>query len=142
VARAERYVAAAHVVKASDEDIGWLYPDRAPAEVLRAWTELGPTLVVMTRGPDGCVARTVSGDEVELPGRPVAVVDTIGAGDAFQSGLLSGLLDAGLATPHSIDTLTRETLHDVLDRAVRVSALTCGRAGADPPTRAELDAAD
>jgi fructokinase len=84
---------------------------------------------------------TREGRVVDVPGRTVEVVDTIGAGDSFMSGLLSGLADAGLARAGRIDAITPEALRDVLERAVRVAALTCARAGADPPTRAELDAA-
>lgn len=139
VARVESFVAAAHVVKASDEDLAWLYPGRDPIELLREWTNYGPSLAVLTRGPEGCVAVTAGGDTVEVPGEQVSVVDTIGAGDAFESGLLSGLADAGLASPTTIGATRPDTLRGVLARAVRASALTCRRSGADPPTRAELE---
>jgi fructokinase len=139
VARVESFVAAAHVVKASDEDVGWLYPGRDPLEVLRMWTGHGPALAVLTRGPEGCVAVSAAGVTVEVPGQRVDVVDTIGAGDAFESGLLSGLADGGAAAPAKIASIGRDLLSDVLERAGRIAALTCRRAGADPPTRAELD---
>lgn len=141
VARVERFVASSHVIKASDEDLEWLYPDRPVADALEAWAGLGPAVAVLTRGPRGCLAMTREGRVVEVAGRTVEVVDTIGAGDSFMSGLLSGLADAGLASPGHIDAVTPEALRNVLERAVRVAAMTCARAGADPPTRAELDAA-
>ncbi len=139
VRRVESLVALSHVVKASDEDLGWLYPDADVEDAARRWAQLGPVLVVLTRGPDGCLGLTPSGIEVELPGHRVDVVDTIGAGDAFESGLLSGLADRERLSPSAIAELSAEDVSDVLARALLVSALTCERAGADPPTRAEYD---
>jgi fructokinase len=140
VARAEAFVAVSHVVKASDEDLGWLYPDDALADVLRRWARMGPDLVVMTRGAQGCIAETRSGLSAQRSGVVVDVVDTIGAGDSFESGLLSGLADANLVYPTSLAQLSRPQLDSVLQRAAAVSAITCGRAGADPPSRAEYEA--
>jgi fructokinase len=142
VSRVERFVAASHVVKASDEDLGWLYPDLALEKAVRRWAQLGPELVVMTRGADGCLAiRRGGGAALERPGRPVAVVDTIGAGDAFESGLLSGIAHATEPRPGGVERLSDDDLLAVLDRAILVSALTCQREGADPPSREEYDAA-
>lgn len=141
VRRVERLVALSHVVKASDDDLGWLYPDVDPADSLRRWAGLGPSLAVLTRGRDGCLAVTESGISVDLPGHRIDVVDTIGAGDAFQSGLLSALADADLLTPAAVAAIARDELAAVVARALLVSALTCQRSGADPPTRAEYDAA-
>lgn len=141
VALAERFVAASHVVKASDEDLAWLYPEADPAEALRRWASLGPAAAVMTQGPDGCRAVTAAGDDVVVAGVAVDVVDTIGAGDAFESGLLSAIADADALDPGRVRELGPASWEQVLARAVVVSALTCGREGADPPTRAEYDAA-
>lgn len=140
VRRVERFVSASHVVKSSDEDLEWLYPDRSPLESLGAWAQLGPLLVVLTRGVDGCTALRPDGDPVEVDGVRVEVVDTIGAGDSFESGLLSALADAEVLTPQRLDSLSAEVVADSLRRAVDVSAMTCQRAGADPPTREEYDA--
>jgi fructokinase len=140
VSRVERFVAASHVVKASNEDLEWLYPEQPPDEAVRRWAQLGPELVVMTRGADGCLAlRRDGGAALERPGRSVTVVDTIGAGDAFESGLLSGIADATELRPGSVDRLSDVDLLSVLDRWILVSALTCQREGADPPSRAEYD---
>jgi fructokinase len=141
VRRVERFVAAAHVVKASDEDLAWLYPHTDSIDALERWASLGPALVVMTRGSEGCLAYLANGDAVAVPGRRVEVVDTIGAGDAFEAGLLSGLADAGYLDPARIRDLDVATVRTVLGRAVLTSALTCQRVGADPPTSAELEAA-
>lgn len=138
VARVERFVAAAHVVKASDDDIGWLYPEAAAVDVLTHWLGLGAELVVMTRGAAGWMAVRGTSPPVEAAAPTVRVVDTIGAGDAFMAGLLSGLADGGCVAPGSVDAMPERVLTSVLHRSGLVSALTCGRAGADPPTREEL----
>lgn len=145
VERVERFVAQSHVVKASDEDLGWLYPDEDPADAVRRWAGLGPTLTVLTRGPEGCLGVLTDGAgngaaEVVVAAPRVAVVDTIGAGDAFQAGLLSGLADAGRLSPAGMASLTETEVRRVLERAVDVAGLTCRRAGSDPPTRAEYAA--
>ncbi|MGI8700862.1 MAG: carbohydrate kinase family protein [Nocardioidaceae bacterium] len=141
VRRVERLVASSHVVKASDEDLGWLYPDQDIAASLRQWAALGPGLAVLTRGADGCLGVTPGGVTVELAAHRVQVVDTIGAGDAFQAGLLSALADLGRLSPDAVAHLSEGEVREALSRASLVSALTCQRAGADPPTRAEHDAA-
>jgi fructokinase len=139
VSRVEQFVAASHIVKASDDDVGWLYPDLTPEEVLRHWSGLGSELVVVTLGPDGCLAMAGEGGLLHVPGRAVEVADTIGAGDAFVSGLLSGIADTGSETPGAVTKLSEADLRSVLQRAVVVSAMTCRRAGADPPSRREYD---
>ena len=140
VRRVERFVAASHLVKVSDEDLAWLYPHTPHLDVVRRWSMTGPELVVMTRGADGCVAVKATGESMELPGVNVEVVDTIGAGDSFAAGLLSGLADVGCLRPRAISAQPVESLHAALQRAIDVSAMTCERAGADPPTRARYDA--
>jgi fructokinase len=140
VRRVERFVVSSHVVKASDEDVGWLYPDADPADVVRHWATLGPALTVLTQGPEGCVGVTQGSTEVRIPAPDVSVVDTIGAGDAFQAGLLSGLADAGRLSLDGVAVLTETEVRRVLERALDVAGFTCGRAGANPPTRAEYEA--
>ncbi len=139
--RVEEFAAASHVVKASDEDTAWLYPGTDPREVAERWCRAGAELSIVTRGPAGCLAATRGGLVLECPGRAVEVVDTIGAGDSFSSGLLSGLVDGGHLTPAGIQRLTQESLGPVLDRAVLTSALTCQRSGSDPPSRSAYESA-
>ena len=136
-ARIERFVATAHVVKASDEDLTWLYPDSTPDESAARWIGSGPGLVVVTYGGDGCAAFTPDGAVLRHPAATVAVVDTVGAGDSFMAALLDGLVRGGWATP---GTLADADIAAVIERASRAAAITCGRAGANPPTSAELAA--
>jgi fructokinase len=139
----EELIAFSDVVKASDEDIAWLYPGRAIGEVLRHWGRLGPALALATRGGAGVtVYLAATGAMQDLPVSPVEVVDTVGAGDSFMSGLLSGLLDAGLlggvAARDRLAQAGEEEVRPAVDRALACSRITVSRAGANPPTRAEL----
>ena len=128
----ERCISAAHVVKASDEDVAFLYPDRPLDDVAAHWCALGAALVVVTLGAEGAVAFGVDGELARQPGRAITVRDTVGAGDSFAGGLLAAL------GPIRPDQLADVDLDAALAQAVLVSAITCERAGADPPTRAEL----
>ena len=140
LARVEALVALSDVVKASDEDLAWLYPAVSPLTAAERWLALGPALVVVTRGSRGSLARTRD-NGLESPSLPVTVVDTIGAGDSFMAGLLSGLGDAGLlGAPRrqALRAIDETTLAAVIDRATACAAITVSRAGAQPPWRAEL----
>jgi fructokinase len=136
-ARLEQLVAAADLVKVSDEDLAWLAPEVDPVATARGWLDLGPRLVVLTRGARGAVAVQATGT-VEVAAQPVEVVDTVGAGDAFMSGLLAWLDDAGVLEPDGLAGLDADGARGALTFAARVSAITCTRAGADPPRRDEL----
>lgn len=132
--------AACHVVKLSDEDAAWLGAESGETteQVLEGLAASGARLVVMTRGADGCVA-LVDGQRHERPALPAQVVDTIGAGDAFMSGLLYGLVraDANLSLAHG-GPIATATVEQVLDAALASSAIVVSRAGADPPSLHDL----
>ena len=141
----EELIGLADVVKVSDEDVEWLCPGEALDDVVRRWAALGPSLVVVTRGAAGAFVHvTASGEETTLPARSVPVIDTVGAGDSFMAGLLSGLLDAGLlGGPEARERLRWATLDQVrpsVERALATSGVTVSRAGAHAPHRSELDA--
>jgi fructokinase len=129
----ERSVRHAHVVKASREDLEWLYPSRSVDETGSGWNKLGAALVVVTGGADGAIAYREGARPLRRPGRAVTVADTIGAGDAFTAGLLSGLVRRELHAPERVAAISDAALADVLDEAVLVSSVTCERVGADPP---------
>jgi len=139
VARFERLVAIADVVKASDEDLAWLYPETTDAGAAAHLVRLGADLVVVTRGADGAYALTAD-REVQVPAVRTAVVDTVGAGDSFMSALLASLHGAGLLgrAGAMTDPLSAAALEQHLSPAVRAAAITVSRAGALPPTTAEL----
>jgi fructokinase len=139
----EHLVAMSDVVKVSDDDLRWLYPDRSDEEVAQDWLASGPALVVVTRGGAGAYAVS-AGLELRRAAVPIDLVDTVGAGDSFTSGLLDGLHRADLiggARRDALATIDEATLGSVVDAAALIAAITCSRPGADPPTRAEVDAA-
>jgi fructokinase len=126
----------ADIVKASAEDLAYLYPGVPAGEAARAVLDAGPSLVLVTDGPHP--ARAFLPDGVlfeEVPA--VTVVDTIGAGDAFGGGFLAWWTEHGLGTA---GLLRDDLVSQALKAAAAVAALTCSRPGADPPTLAELQA--
>jgi len=136
----DRVVAATDLVKVSDEDLEQLHPhDVGWHAVARRWAASGPALVVVTRGPDGAVALTADGREVAVPGQRIEVVDTVGAGDAFTAGLLAWLDRSGVRDRAALAGSSEAALTAALTYAGRVAALTCTRAGADPPRHAEVE---
>ena len=137
----ERAVAAVDLVKVSDEDLAALMPGRDPLAVAGEWARSGPALVVVTRGRDGATAVRDENGTMTVASLPVDVVDTVGAGDAFTSGLLAALDERALLDRHALRGADAGTLREVLDLASRVAAITCTRRGAEPPTRDELAAA-
>lgn len=141
----ERFVVLADVVKASDEDLEWLYPGVDALVSARRWLGLGgtegPAVVVVTRGAHGPWGATAAG-EAEVAAPSVDVVDTVGAGDSFMAALLSGIVDRGLAGAQNrgdLRAMPAEVLAAILEHAARAAAVTVSRAGANPPTRAELN---
>ena len=135
VDQVETMVELADVVKASAEDLAWLYPGQDIDEVLHRWRALGSSVVVVTDGGRG--ARFLAGDADvgAVPARPVRVVDTVGAGDAFMAGLINALLARGFSRSGEAAV---PSVPDAVAEAILVAALTCARAGANPPTAAEL----
>ena len=138
----EHLVSLSDVVKVSDEDLRWLYPDRRDEDVARDWLALGAPLVVVTRGGEGVFAVTAH-LELTRPATPADLVDTVGAGDSFTAGLLDGLGRADLlggARRDDLARIDRSSLISVLDEAGLIASITCSRPGADPPTMAEMEA--
>ncbi|GAA4265872.1 carbohydrate kinase [Frondihabitans peucedani] len=129
-----------HVLKLSDEDAAWLHPGLLLDEVVDRYLEAGATLVAVTRGAEGVLVATAT-DRLSLPSQPVDVVDTIGAGDSFMSGLLFAILSRGLADGVRSGVLGRGDLEAVAATALASARVTVSRAGANPPTPDELAAA-
>jgi fructokinase len=129
----ERWLAIAHIMKVSADDVSWLYPGREPLDVLAEWAARGPSVVTLTLGPDGAVASTARGETVRVPGIKVDVVDTIGAGDTFTAGLLHSLAQQECLNIEALSRIGAAQLETALSFAAQVSALACMRAGADPP---------
>lgn len=140
--RVEPMLDAADVVKVSDEDLAWYAEGREIDEVAAAWAARGPALVVVTLGGSGALAVTSRGLRVEVAAPRVEVADTVGAGDSFMGGLIDGLWTAGLLGAErreALHAIDEATLTGVLERCVRIAAITVSRPGANPPTAEELD---
>jgi fructokinase len=132
-----RWLQLADIVKASTDDIALLHPEQDPVHVAERWSDLGPSVVLVTAGADGAYA-VVRGEVLHVPALPVQVVDTVGAGDTFSAGLLVALHRAGRLGGR-LDGLTADDLRPALELALRAAARTCARPGADPPYAADLD---
>lgn len=131
----------ADVVKVSDEDLAWLHPGVAPAEIAEQWSRSGPSLVVVTHGGEGAFASTSAGARISVQAPKVQVADTVGAGDSFMGGLIDGLWSAGLlgaGRRQALADVDAATVQAVLERCARIAAITVSRAGANPPRLAEL----
>ena len=140
IARIDRLAAMSDIVKLSVADLAWLAPDTEFAAVAERWLGKGAALVVLTKGAAGAEARSRTAT-ASIAAAPAAVVDTIGAGDAFTAGLLAHLDTAGRLSKAAVGQLTSGELAAALGFAARVAAITVGRAGADPPWREELASA-
>ncbi|MFJ8008629.1 carbohydrate kinase family protein [Streptomyces fagopyri] len=133
-ARFKSWLPSVSLLKLSEEDARWL--GGTPGE----WLASGPAAVVITRGGDGLTVFTRSGGVHSVPGEPVEVVDTIGAGDTVNAALLHGLAARDALSPGALTDLNADDWTELLRFAARAAAVTCSRAGAEPPYAAELGA--
>ena len=127
-----KWTAISAVIKVSEDDLAWLYPDREQLDVAAQWLEEGAALVIITKGSYGLIGITAQGS-VTVPGVKVEVADTVGAGDTVGAIVVEAIVERGLASLHG------DVLKDVLTRAAKAASITCSRAGANPPTRAEIE---
>lgn len=133
-ARVRRLAARADLIKVSRDDLAFLSPGVAAAAAVRELLELGPSAVLVTDG-GRAVQVVVEGAASDLPVPSITVVDTVGAGDAFGGAFLSWWIGRGLGRP---DLVNPDWLRPATEFAIRVASETCRRAGAEPPTAAEM----
>ncbi|BCH34067.1 carbohydrate kinase [Mesorhizobium sp. L-8-10] len=137
LARMRRMMAMADIVKLSDDDLAWFGETGSHAEIATRWLEAGPKLVIITSGAKGAEGFTHR-HRVSVAAPRVAVVDTVGAGDTFNAGVLASLHDQGLLTKPSLAALSEAAVHAALSLGATAAAVTVSRAGANPPWRREL----
>jgi len=130
-AAVEKWAAISSVIKLSDDDVNWLYPNESFETVAQRWISQGASVVVITRGSEGLVGLTAVGS-VEVPGVKIEVADTVGAGDTVGAILVEAMIEKGL------ENLQGEVLKATLHRAAVAAGITCSRKGAQPPYKHEL----
>ncbi|MFB7995370.1 carbohydrate kinase [Streptomyces sp. NPDC056002] len=131
-ARFKNWLPSTGLLKLSEEDAQWL------GGTPREWLASGPAAVVITRGGDGLTVFTRGGARYDVPGERVDVVDTIGAGDTVNAALLHGLAAWDALSVEAVAGLAEDAWHRLLRFAARAAAVTCSRAGAEPPYASEL----
>ena len=127
----EKWAAISSVIKVSDDDLAWLFPNQCIDDVAERWIRDGAALVVVTRGSEGLIGFTADG-AVEVPGVKIVVADTVGAGDTVGAIIVEAMVEKGIMA------LTTDVLQEVLHRAAAAAAITCSRPGAQPPYKHEL----
>ncbi len=135
--RIRAMMAMADIVKLSDEDLDWFGEAGAQEDVVRGWLERGPKLMIVTHGAKGAVAYTRA-RRVEVAPEKVKVVDTVGAGDTFNGGVLASLHEQGLLAKEAIADLSEAAMRQALTLGTKAAAVTVARAGANPPWRHEI----
>ncbi len=136
-ARMLRMVAMSDILKLSDEDLKWFDEEGSHDELVGRWLQRGPKLVVITKGAEGADGYTSHG-KVFVPGEKVTVVDTVGAGDTFDAGVLASLKINNLLTKAHVARLSEDAVRDALTLGAQAAAVTVSRAGANPPWSYEL----
>ena len=135
--RIREMMAMADIVKLSDEDLKWFDEAGSHEDVVRNWLDRGPKLIVVTHGSEGAVGYSRAHKVTVMP-QKVKVVDTVGAGDTFNAGILASLHEQGLLTKAAIGSLPEDAIRKALELGAKAAAVTVSRAGANPPWRHEI----
>ena len=136
--RAKKLASLSHVVKASDEDLNWIFSNNNPQDSAIKIIESGASLVIVTLGKKGAFAVDKKLEIVEVTANEIAVIDTIGAGDTFAAALITQLLENSWINKNALENLSSDDLTEILTNCSAASAITCSRQGANPPHRHEV----
>ncbi|CAD0187088.1 2-dehydro-3-deoxygluconokinase [Ruegeria sp. THAF57] len=137
--RLNAMIAQADIVKVSDEDLDWIIPGpESLTDKISLLLKEGPAVVIVTKGSEGAVGYLADGRSTSVPVKKVEVVDTVGAGDTFNAGVLAELERAGHLSKQGLRSLNPDQLKDALAKGAEVAAVTVSRAGANPPWANEL----
>ena len=136
-ARLDRMLAKSDLVKFSDEDLTWFKGGSDIPAMAQDIVTMGPKAVFITEGARGVTAYTADGVSF-VPAPKVEVVDTVGAGDTFNAGVMTALQERGLLSKSAIRAMSDDDLIAAMTLGAQAAAVTVSRAGANPPTRDEL----
>lgn len=137
--RLGRMIANADIVKVSEEDLNWLYPDlAAPEDKIKHLRSFGPSVVILTHGASGASGFPGNGDRVDVAACKVDIVDTVGAGDTFNAGVLAKLGGLNLLSKPALAGIGSGPISQALEYGSKVAAITVSRAGANPPWSHEI----
>ena len=128
------------LLKLSTEDARWLADCADVDGAVGKWLRAGPAAAVLTDGGKGLTVHTARGGRITVPAAPTTVVDTIGAGDTVHGALLAWLHATNITSAAAVCELDDDGWRAALGKAAAAAAITVSRAGAHPPTAAELAA--
>lgn len=137
--RLDQMIRHSDILKVSDEDLNWIIPEpMSLAQKANLICKMGPKIVVLTLGSKGAQAYLLNGQIVTAHATAVDVVDTVGAGDTFNAGVMAQLSESGLLTKRNIGQVSAEQIEAALAHGGKVAAITVSRSGANPPWADEL----
>jgi len=136
--RAKRLASLSHVVKASDEDLNWIFSNDNPKDSAINIIKSGASLVFVTLGKKGAFVVNKELEIIEVPAKEIEVIDTIGAGDTFAAALITQLLENSWINENELEKLKTTDLTAILTNCALAAAITCARQGANPPHRLEV----
>lgn len=138
-ARLSRIIAKTDILKVSDDDLHWIVPGpSALTEKVQIMLNSGPKIVILTKGVEGASAFLQDGGIVSVPAQRVELVDTVGAGDTFNAGVLAKLAENGVLQKNTLAQITENDIRGALEFGAAVAAVTVSRSGANPPWAHEL----
>lgn len=134
-----RMVGKADLVKVSDEDLAWISPHNGALENQVAdLINAGPKIVIVTRGAKGAIAFLADGQSITVDAVRVEVIDTVGAGDSFNAGIMAKLGMLGILHKEAIASISPAHMQEAMHFASQVASITVSRKGADSPWPEEV----
>ncbi len=138
-----KMISFADIIKVSDEDLEWIIPEELSEserveKLCQHRSDRNNPLVIVTLGEKGVNAYLSQGKKITIEANKVDVVDTVGAGDTFNAGLLESLFKSGVLTKAALKVAADKDIEKALRRGAEVAAVTITRVGANPPWLSEL----